>query len=142
MDNSTIFIVIKTLIICFASYFLLALNIIHIINMFKFYIPFSNEMVENDVYSKSSHKQLISGRWFSLIVFTAFIGGGLTWLSWITLPVGPIAAVASLALGIIRYRRLIGINAYNIKRFAVSHSLYILDKDKFKKYIEKKYNTK
>ena len=135
-------IIVRILIICFASYFLLALNVIHLINMFKFYIPFSREMAENDIYSKVSHKQLIAGRWTSLIISTLVIGGAIVWLSVITLPVGPISVIASAALGVIRYRRHLGFTTTNITRFARSHSVYILDKEKFTAYIKKKYEKK
>ena len=131
--------IIKMLLLCAAAFYCVAPNVYYIINMWRFNVPFSKQLVANGVYDEDMHRRLITGRWISIILVTAITVAIAVLLTMLTMPVGVFAAVLSLAAGIFRFRHGYGIKEINIRRFARTHEA-VLDKEKFKKFVKQKYN--
>lgn len=121
------------------AYFGVANAVIHLINYFRFYKPFSKRLLEYDVYTDPAYAGVIKGRFTgNLIVFLVTLGieiyGGLK--------MGGPAVIASLVCflaGLVLYSKKLRYELWNVQQFVKQYKEY-LDKEKFSRFIRREYD--
>ena len=138
MTTETMLLMIRVTAICLFAYFGTANSVIKGIEMFTFYIPFSKKMVQNGVYSQDDHKHLITGRWVPLIAIFVLSTGLAAWLSFNSMPIGPIAAVLCFAAGLLSYHRVLRDKKLTMQKFVIQYRDF-MNKEKFQEALKKDY---
>lgn len=127
------------LLLVLVAYFGLANAIIHLINYFKFYKPFTKRLLEYDVFTDKAYAGVVKGRFTgNLIVFLASLGI----LIFGCVKMGGTAAAASvvcLLAGLVLYSKKLRYELWNVQQFVKQYKDY-LDKEKFGRFVRREYD--
>lgn len=130
---------IYTVVLVLVAYFGLANAIIHLINYFRFYKPFTKRLLEYDVFTDKAYAGVIKGRFTgNLIVFLVSLGiqvYGCVKLG------GPAtaASVVCLLAGLLLYSKKLRYELWSVQQFVKQYKEY-LDKEKFSRFIRREYD--
>lgn len=127
------------LLLVLVAYFGLANAIIHLINYFKFYKPFTKRLLEYDVFTDKAYAGVIKGRFTgNLTVFLVSLGI----LIFGCVKMGGTAAAASvvcLLAGLVLYSKKLRYELWNVQQFVKQYKDY-LDKEKFGRFVRREYD--
>lgn len=133
--QTMVYIVILVLI----AYFGVANAVIHLINYFKFYKPFTKRLLEYEVFTDPAYAGVIKGRLTgNLIVFAVTMAieiyGGLK----MGMPAISASVVCFLA-GLLLYSKKLRYELWNVQQFVKQYKEY-LDKEKFSRFLRREYD--
>lgn len=127
------------LLLVLVAYFGLANAIIHLINYFKFYKPFTRRLLEYDVFTDKAYAGVVKGRFTgNLIVFLVSLGV----LIFGCVKMGGTATAASvvcLLAGLVLYSKKLRYELWNVQQFVKQYKDY-LDKEKFGRFVRREYD--
>lgn len=133
-----------TIILCILSFLVafigVAQGIVLIVKMITFTQPFSMEMVKNNVYELTVHKQLVFVDWtaslITLLVAVCMAAGLIIWGKTPCLIVAIAGFIVGLIYSLVINKAAIGRTQYNIDRFVNKHSI-CMNEDRWNAYVEK-----
>lgn len=127
------------LLLVLIAYFGLANAIIHLINYFKFYKPFTKRLLEYDVFTDKAYAGVVKGRFTgNLVVLLVSLGV----LVFGCIKLGGTATAASvvcLLAGLLLYSKKLRYELWNVQQFVKQYKEY-LDKEKFSRFIRREYD--
>ena len=122
-------------VITFFSFFVAAPVLLNAISLFGVQKTFAKVMVEEGVVPEEEVKRLYPDKQVGGVVVTVVVLGALVFAAVKVPPFGFICLAFGLALGCLRYRKVVQFNSLTVQRFRNSFK-DVMDSQKFNRYVD------
>lgn len=129
---------ISFIVVALISWMGLGTGILYGVNLVRFEKPFSQEMVEHQVYDEKTHRSIMRTSWTGCIITVAVSAAAVAVFIRQNVVMGLVMTAAGILAAVIRGRHILGRSNENIRRFIRSH-LVCMEKDHISQYIKEKF---
>ena len=126
--------IISFVVVALISWMGIGSSILYGVNLVRFETPFSQEMVQRQIYDEKTHRSIMRTSWTGCLITFAISVAAVGVFVRQNLLMGLVMTAAGIVVAVIRGRHILGRSNENIRRFVKSH-LICMDKDRISQYL-------